>query len=32
MAVAARRQKDLAPDEGFESPEKVRVALGLSLL
>ncbi|HVU33580.1 MAG TPA: ribonuclease HI [Opitutaceae bacterium] len=32
MAVAARRQKELAPDEGFENPEKARVALGLSLL
>jgi ribonuclease HI len=32
MAVAARRQKDLAPDEGFEDPEKVRTLLGLTLL
>ena len=32
MAVAARRQKDLAADEGFEEPEKVRAHLGLTLL
>jgi len=32
MAVAARRQKDLAPDEGFEDPERARMALGLTLL
>lgn len=32
MAVAARRAKDLAADEGFEDPEKVRTRLGLTLL
>ena len=32
IAVAARRQKDLAADEGFEDPQKVRTLLGLTLL
>ena len=30
LAVAARRRNELAADEGFENPEKTRVALGLS--
>jgi ribonuclease HI len=32
LAVAARRQKDLGADEGFEDPAKVRSRLGLTLL
>jgi ribonuclease HI len=32
MAVAARRQKGLAADEGFEEPDKLRATLGLTLL
>lgn len=32
MAVAARRQKELGADEGFEDPETIRARLGLTLL
>lgn len=32
LAVAARRQRGLEPDAGFEDPERVRTHLGLTLL
>lgn len=32
LAVAARRQPDLATDHGYESPERIRASLGLTLL